>query len=82
MTPFPVRLGIIPIIPFPVLPFPVILYIRILDQCPGLIKRITDNEMSAIATRSSPPPPLPSKKRRSRKRRVNRHAAEREVRNS
>ena len=42
----------------------------------------SDNEMSAIATRSSPPPPLHSKKRRSRKRRVNRRAAEREVRNS
>ena len=43
------------------------------------------NEVSAIATRPSPPAPLPSgptKKRRSRKRRVDRRAAEREVGNS
>ena len=40
LTPFPALPGIIPITQFPVLLLPVILYIRILDQCPGLIKRI------------------------------------------
>ena len=40
MTPFPVLPGIIPVIELPVLLLPVILCILILDQCPGLIKRI------------------------------------------
>ena len=40
LTPFPVLPGIIPVIQFPVLLLPVILCIRILAQCPGLIKRI------------------------------------------
>ena len=41
LPPFPVLPGIIPAIQFPVLLLPVILCIRILAQCPGLIKRIT-----------------------------------------
>ena len=40
LTPFPVLPGIIPAIKLPVLLLPVILCILILDQCPGLIKRI------------------------------------------
>ena len=40
LTPFPVLPGIIPVIKLPVLLLPVILCILILDQCPGLIKRI------------------------------------------
>ena len=44
----PVLPGIIPVIQFPVLLLPVILCIRILAQCPGLIKRIT------VETRCTP----------------------------
>ena len=40
LTPFPVLPGIIPVIQYPLLLLPVILCIRILDQWPGLIKRI------------------------------------------
>ena len=40
LTPFSVLLGIIPTFQFLVLLLPVILCVRILAQCPGLIKRI------------------------------------------
>ena len=86
LTPFPVLPCIIPVIQLPGLLLPVILCILILDQCPGIIKRII------VVTRCPPllrspslPAPLssiPTKKRRSRRRRMDRHAAEREARNS
>ena len=76
LTPFPVLPGIIPVFQFPVLLLPLILCIRILAQCPGLIKRIT------VQTRCPPLLRALLFPLRSRKRRAERRALERESRNN
>ena len=77
LTPFPVLLGIIPVLMPPVFPIPVTLCAQIYAVCPGIIVKTRCPPLLRAVLSSVPP-----KKRRTRRRRLARRAANRKEESS